>query len=140
MLHLLEYFGGVSYLLAGFRYAFALTYSTIIKEELKKTEKEFNNAIGRWEEVKVRKSPEGTWNDVFRASGWSLFWMWIWPALLLTRGGENVRGRIAEHNAHKIATAVTMIKRNPHIRKIDSELREITIKQLEREVGINEHE
>ena len=136
---LVEIVVALVYLAVGFRYSFSLTYPTIIRQELAKEEKAFNNNIGRWEKVKIRTSPEGTWTDVIRAAGWSLLWMWVWPAFFLVRGGGSAAEHVAtKYNAHKVATTLTMTKRNPHIKRIDSELRKIHIAQIEKEVGIGQ--
>lgn len=138
-MRLLEMFAGVVYLAFGFRYVFAHVYPEIVRDEFKKLEKVYNNAIGRWEEVKVRKTPEGTWNDVIRAFGWSVVWMWVWPAWLLVHTGEHTAQAIGKHDAHKLATTIAG-KRNPSIKRIDTELRELHIKQLEKETGIDKED
>jgi hypothetical protein len=69
MLTLLEILASVVYLAFGFRYSFALIYAEEIRERLKLTERKYNNADGRWEEVKVHTSVEGDWNNVAAAAG-----------------------------------------------------------------------
>jgi hypothetical protein len=61
--------------------------------------------------------------------------MWVWPLVVLAHGG---RKQLESHSAHRVATALTMTKQNPHVKKIDMELREIRIKQLEKETGIGQ--
>lgn len=136
MQQVLEAIAGVGYLAFGFRYVFSYVYPEIVRDEFLKTgERVYNNAIGRWEEPKVRESPEGTWDDVVRAAGWSFIWMWLWPMFVLLHTGDRARSQITKRNAHKIATRITM-KRNPTVKRIDAELRKIHVAQLERETGI----
>jgi hypothetical protein len=139
-MRVLEGVSAFAYLALGFRYVFSHVYPEIVRDEFKKLEKVYNNAIGRWEEIKVRDKPEGTWDDVVRAAGWSFIWMWVWPAWMLLHAGDHARGQITKHNAHDVATKLTMTKRSPHIKRIDAELREIHIKQLERDTGIEKPE